>query len=409
MLSENQTKCNNNPPLAEHLNASKKRYEFKLSTFFFVAFFCLIPFDDYLGFVLPFSLLSLVYLGFIVFTFFEILDCKIGFKINTVVLYLIYSVFSILFTVFKSGLSYNNLLFFEMLVFYIVFSRKQFSVKECRHIINTTPFIIGFYILLNLCYLQNTDIGIYVLLKDIVDPNYFVTNMCLVLVLYCFNIQLERKKPLKILKMFILLAYFVIIALIGSRGGLLASVIAVVVYFLTQSKKPLKAFLCMLVVLLIAVMLANFFLPEYISQRFTFSDMIEGGGSGRLTIWENYFAMYSELNLFGLLFGVGRNSAPSLYLENFGRPYYAHNIFVRALLETGIFGLALLIVLMIFILRKGIKEKNGALVAALLGFVTGAFFLDMDNMRVFWLLIAFATIKIEDNKTLYVWRGKVKC
>lgn len=409
MLSEKQTNYNNNPPLAEHSCISKKQYEFRLSTFFFVAFFCLMPFDDYLGSVLPFSVLSLAYFCFIIFTFFEILDCRIDFKINTVCLYLLYSLFSILFTVLKSGLSYNNLLFFEMLVFYIFFNQKRFSLKECRCIISTTPFIMGFYILLTICYMQNTDIGIYVLLKDIVDPNYFVTNMCLVLVLYCFNIQLERKKPIKILKIFILLAYFVVIALIGSRGGLLASVMSVVVYFLTQSKKPLKAFLCMLVVLLIAVMLANFFLPEYISQRFTLSNMIEGGGSGRLTIWKNYFAMYGEQNLFGLLFGIGRNSAPSLYLENFGRPYYAHNIFVRALLETGIIGLALLIALLVSILKKGIKEKNGALVAALLGFVTGAFFLDMDNMRVFWLLIAFATIKIEDNKTLYVWRGKVQC
>lgn len=409
MVSKNITGYNDAPQLTGLLNVSSRRDEFRVSAFFFVAFFCLTPFDDYLGSVLPFSVLSLTYFCFIIFTFFEILDCKINFKINIVFLYLLYSLFSTLLSVMKSGLSYNNLLFFEMLVFYIVFNQKRFSVKECCCIISTTPFIIGFYILLNLCYLQNTDIGIYAIIKDIVDPNYFVTNMCLVLVLYCFNIQLERKKPIKILKIFILLAYFVVIALIGSRGGLLASVIAVVVYFLTQSKKPLKAFLCMLVVLVIAVMLANFLLPEYISQRFTLSNMLEGGGSGRLTIWKNYFAMYSEQNLFGLLFGVGRNSAPSLYLENFGRSYYAHNIFVRALLETGIIGLALLIALLVFILKKGIKEKNGALVAALLGFVTGAFFLDMDNMRVFWLLIAFATIKIEDNKTLYVWRGKVQC
>ena len=134
--------------------------------------------------------------------------------------------------------------------------------------------------------------------------------------------------------------------------------------------------------------------------------ILQDGGSGRLTIWSNYLSYYADQMPSFWIFGAGRDVPPTeIYLVEFGREYYSHNLFIKALMEGGVIGIALLIGSMVYLLRNGIKNKNGLFVAALIAFVVGAMFLDLDNMRIFYIIAAFGVSLSRAN--MRVWKGNI--
>lgn len=67
--------------------------------------------------------------------------------------------------------------------------------------------------------------------------------------------------------------------------------------------------------------------------------------------------------------------------------------------------MALLVGSIVYLLRKGIVNKNAMFEAALIAFVVGAIFLDLDNMRIFYLILAYG---VSINKhTMGVWKGNI--
>ena len=106
------------------------------------------------------------------------------------------------------------------------------------------------------------------------------------------------------------------------------------------------------------------------------------------------------------MFGAGRDVPPTqIYLIEFGLGYYSHNLFVKALMEGGFIGLLLLLGSILYLLKRGIKFKNGLFLAVIAAFIIGAMFLDLDNMRFFYLILAFG---VSVNKNMpHAWKGKI--
>ena len=386
------------------------RKRLSLSGVFLVLSFFVLPIDAYLGS----QGLSFVTIGILVlFMISRIVECfikgrPIKFKLNIVVAYMVYNIILVGNGMLKIGLSYNNLLFLSMVCFFIVFACWPASAKELQCI--TSVSVVQMVVFIAICfrYVSIADGSIYMGIRDIVDPNYLVTNSLLMIAFFLYKFQQTKKISVvyALIQVCILFLYIVCIAFIGSRGGLVTACAVIVAYLLLQTRKPLRAVLFLAVIGIIGLILFFNLLPSYITERFTLQHILQDGGSGRLTIWSNYLSYYAEQNLDFWLFGAGRDVPPTeIYLVEFGREYYSHNLFIKALMEGGVIGIALLIGSMVYLLRNGIKNKNGLFVAALIAFVVGAMFLDLDNMRTFYIIAAFGVSLSRAN--MRVWKGNI--
>lgn len=372
--------------------------------------FFIMPFDAYLGS----QNLSFITIGILLlFMLSRAIECylkgiTIKFKFNIVTVYLAYNVFSALYGMVKIGATYNNLLFLSMVCFFVVFVCWPVSARELQCIASVS--VVQMVVFIGICmrYVSFAYGSIYMGIRDIVDPNYLVTNSLLMIAFFLYKFQQTKKISVvyALIQVCILFFYIVCIAFIGSRGGLVTACAVIVVYLLLQTRKPLRAVLFLAVIGIIGLILFFNLLPSYITERFTLQHILQDGGSGRLTIWSNYLSYYAEQNLDFWLFGAGRDVPPTqIYLPEFGVVYYSHNLFIKALIEGGIVGLTLLVGSIVYLLKKGIANKNGIFVATLIAFVVGAIFLDLDNMRIFYLILAYG-VSI-NKRTMGVWKGNI--
>ena len=386
------------------------RKRLSLSGVFLVLSFFILPIDAYLGS----QGLSFVTIGILVlFMISRIVECfikgrPIKFKLNIVVAYMVYNIILVGKGMLKIGLSYNNLLFLSMVCFFIVFACWPATEKEIQTIASASVLQMIVFILICVRYATVSGGSIYMGIRDMVDPNYLVTNSLLMIVFFLYKFQQTIRNSViyAIVQAIILCAYIGCIVFIGSRGGLLTVCAVIIVYMLLQTRKPLRTFIVLVVIGIIGVIVFFNAVPSYITERFTLEHILQDGGSGRLTIWSNYLSYYADQMPSFWIFGAGRDVPPTeIYLVEFGREYYSHNLFIKALMEGGVIGIALLIGSMVYLLRNGIKNKNGLFVAALIAFVVGAMFLDLDNMRIFYIIAAFGVSLSRAN--MRVWKGNI--
>jgi O-antigen ligase len=156
--------------------------------------------------------------------------------------------------------------------------------------------------------------------------------------------------------------YFYLVLISGSRGGLLAIVVAAVVYFLTYGEKKIKYIgrkivLIVLVAVLTIVMID--YLPEYLKLRFTIANVIEDGGSGRTELWKQTFELFASGNLFRQLFGVGTATVAWCF-SNYGysEVNVTHNMFIETLAELGVIGLVLYSLAIFAFIKAAFKIKD---------------------------------------------------
>lgn len=386
------------------------RKRLSLSGVFLVLSFFVLPIDAYLGS----QGLSFVTIGILVlFMISRVVECfiksrPIKFKLNIVVAYMVYNIILVGNGMLKIGLSYNNLLFLSMVCFFIVFACWPATEKEIQTIASASVLQMIVFILICVRYATVSGGSIYMGIRDMVDPNYLVTNSLLMIVFFLYKFQQTIRNSViyAIVQAIILCAYIGCIVFIGSRGGLLTVCAVIIVYMLLQTRKPLRTFIVLVVIGIIGVIVFFNAVPSYITERFTLEHILQDGGSGRLTIWSNYLSYYADQKPSFWIFGAGRDVPPTeIYLVEFGREYYSHNLFIKALMEGGVIGIALLIGSMVYLLRNGIKNKNGLFVAALIAFVVGAMFLDLDNMRIFYIIAAFGVSLSRAN--MRVWKGNI--
>lgn len=393
----------------QSITKSIKRSKLTVSSWFLLISVALLPFDSYLGE----NGLSFLVLGsqilFVALRAMEYLlnadKRKFG-VISVVGIYIFYSIIQIIRSFFYIGLTYNNALVLSMMCYYAAFLVRPISIREMHIMSNISIFQVLFFIIICIRHVQVYSGNIYMGISDIVDPNYLVTNCVVMIGLFLFKIQTTKKKSQKVGLIALLIAFTICVMLIGSRGGLFTFGFIVVVYILTQVKRPMKTFIVLIVFGSIIMGLFFALAPKYITERFSIAHMLQDGGSGRLMIWTNFLTYYKNQNLLVWLFGVGRDISPIIHLQEFGHTYYPHNLYVKTLLESGLIGLLLLILVLLHILKKSFKNKNGVLIAIICAFMFGAMFLDMDNMRVFWLILALGNAPT-GKKRLRIWKNVI--
>lgn len=190
-----------------------------------------------------------------------------------------------------------------------------------------------------------------------------------------------------------------------SRGAYISIVIGLVIVFFTSKniKDKLKG---LMTVTFISILFYNYRdkfrinIINYILYRF--SSLFSDGGSGRWTLWANAIETFLDNPM-----GIGINSIREYNLEHYSGGIYVHNSFIEVLVETGVVGgiLYLLLWTLLFYYSTKIMLTNRKAVFIFIIFIT--MFIQMNGLSVIYNeSFYFAILLLYRYSNEYLKRGK---
>ena len=303
---------------------------------------------------------------------------------------------------------------FSLLLFYLVAVSVRMSRAEFSRVIQLTIVggtMAGLYAAREFyhgTFYHLTSRGTLVVAGRETDPNQFAASLILPFSLaigHFANLRGWRSRGLT-LAAIVIMGLAMLLSM--SRGAMLALVVVFLVHFYHQRRKwPLIAASTLALVMMLV------FVPEAFITRIQHASST--GGSGRVYIWTVGAAMLKHYAMLG----AGLNNFPVAYnqfagyatrFEGFSRA--PHNIYLGTWVETGIFGLLLLVVAMRSNLRRAYSSIHSGMApgwaapvayeAACWAMVVVGLFLDITWTKYFWfcwILLAIVNRSSKDNQT----------
>lgn len=188
----------------------------------------------------------------------------------------------------------------------------------------------------------------------------------------------------------------VAIVLTGSRGGLLSTVVVFVVIFAAtpSGRRQLGLFGVVALGALVIVLATN---PGGVGSR---TDRTSS--SGRSEIWliaqeacQSYCLAGSGWATFGRVYQETQPQVPESRVLVRGTAYEAHNIWIEALIQVGLPGLALLglgLVLTFRDIRRLPQRLRAPPLAAFIGTMTASMFLSNFEYKFFWFVLTYVAL-----------------
>lgn len=228
-------------------------------------------------------------------------------------------------------------------------------------------------------------------LEEGVNSNNFGQGLSLLAIVIFAHLLLKRFKG-KVWHISLMLISVFLIFLTGSRTALIALIISAVFILLfwmrLNSRKIGISFVIIVVALALLWYIYDYLLevlPELMG-RFSFEDIMEDGGSGRIDVWSAYFKIYfPKYWLFGMGFDPN-NLFYAIEAAN-GVGHGAHNIIVDILASSGVVGLVLYMSMYMKGISSGMKFAKK----------------DMNALLPLGILIAYLSCGIGEN----VLRGRM--
>lgn len=199
--------------------------------------------------------------------------------------------------------------------------------------------------------------------------------------------------------LFIFISLLVILMLTLSRGGILGIFFGIGVFiFLKRAeliiylKNNLKKLLFTIIILILV-----FYKLDLINTiLLRFSNSISTGGSGRTKLWLEGISFFK----FKPCLGYGINNSKLLLIPLVGNPKYLHNTFLEILIEFGIVGFSVYMILVYQTFRTAFshyKEANNAFfITTYLAMLLQAVFLSL-TVNEFWFLFYLLLYIYSDN------------
>ncbi len=228
------------------------------------------------------------------------------------------------------------------------------------------------------------------------DPN-MVSASLIYPAIFATGMFFSSKNILK--KLFFLFSISVILfftLLSGSRGGLITIIFAISIKtFSFISFKSKNSFIYSLNLLIIIPLIIGLFIitPADIIERFSISEIVTTGASGRFNIITDQIKyLYQSSTFLSFFFGFGQGS--SLLLTGNS----SHNIFIEYFIESGVIGLFLFFLISINILKKGFLNKSLDSIILLICVIIWSLSISTNNQVLFWVLI-YTSFSFSRNHT----------
>lgn len=223
------------------------------------------------------------------------------------------------------------------------------------------------------------------------DPNLLAASLLLPFGLLLSD-YLAKRDFISTFRIVALLIFPTGIVLTGSRGGLLGLLVVATLllsFHLGRNARERVRVVALLALGFTGVALMWPLLPSALTQRFVFTEMIAGGGGGRLDIWRTGLVAWAESPILG----HGFSSFLAVSSLEGGWAAVAHNIYLQMLVELGPLGLILLLTALALSFGRhwSTAYALGAN-AGLMGLLLASFFVDTISRDFFWLALAVVAI-----------------
>ena len=312
--------------------------------------------------------------------------------------FVLYSVISVLWAE-NAGSAFTEVLGMALLcAAALIFASCGIEVTE--RVLDNAWIIAGIGCLLLFFWGEREIIGdreTLIILGTPTDHNEFAGVFVVPIALAVYRIMKVKSLGIKVTHVLFVILELYVILLTGSRGALLATIIAMVATVLTCRKVSLRYFVTAIVLLLLIVRLIESFvlpmIPETVLDRFSIEAVEATGGSGRTDIWKSAWEKISKGSLLRLFFGYG--SGAELVVDNLGNARVMHNQLMQMLANYGIVGLVLYLRL-VWVSFNNILRRNSRYIGAFCGMMALSMTLSMSpSYKPLWILLimAFLTSK----------------
>lgn len=224
-----------------------------------------------------------------------------------------------------------------------------------------------------------------IMFGNTLDPN--VLSGVMSLGLFCAVKKIFNKQYILSSCIFTGLIFFGIL-LTGSRGGLIASVLPIIVgvFVYKKSLKDIPKLVFFIIVILIIGYFSLDLLPdELITNRFNFNILfgqneIETGSHSRYKIWSYAIPLIYKKLFFGYGTGNFFTAIASVY-----RMAASHNMYILIAVESGIIGIFLFFLPIFILIRKLIKKNKITELMLMSSILILGLTLDSITYKYFWL------------------------
>lgn len=226
--------------------------------------------------------------------------------------------------------------------------------------------------------------------KDRTSPiNYYAVSLIIPSSMCAHAMMQKSKKIIKIAWGVLLCLIVFAVVITGSRGGLLGTVIAIVInFYSTKNKIASLSFLVVIGTIIVLIM------PDIFIERWKEAIAPGSTGSNRTLIW------YVGIKALGEYWpiGAGLNNFSNVtkeyghYVTYLRASYGAHNIYIGFLIELGIVGLSFMMLAFwkhYKLIRSKFDQFNADAImlrGCFWGGLTSSFFVDTFYLKSFWLI-----------------------
>lgn len=237
------------------------------------------------------------------------------------------------------------------------------------------------------------------------DPNIMALDGTLALFLSLYSLR-NTKNVFKIcIFVFCIVVSIFAILLSFSRGAFLALFVCIIILLFYKVK--FKKILFSLIIVFLAGIVIYKSIPSnmrtMIEMRFSIGDIVEDGGAGRGAIWLEYLKNWTSY----VVTGTGIANSQSVLIDSHSSEYrVTHNQYLLYLVEFGLVGFYFYLVYFVSGLKlsfRSIGSRYQFLVMPFISMSIISFFLNIDDGRSFWIIIAIInTIWYLKKKELFI-------
>lgn len=364
-----------------------------LSTYGLALFLFLTPFEYPLADLMSISPLRIVGLLAMGLALIDILmqkTVRLDYRIIYVALWLIYGLITYLWAIDETRWQSYYSIYLNNALMFLLFSMVSYTKDEAEVLKKSMVFGVG-ALLLYMTFIPNA--VIYSTYQnrltlnageDGLDQNYLAALMLISFGIVFYNLcNTKQKKMRKIISIIFCLAIAYYILLTGSRSGLIAFFLIVLLSINTSWKTRLSIGIPVLLIMLVVLPFVVQYIPEELLDRFSLKALTgqEAESGTRLLIWEQAL---SSLQGIELIFGYGTGASQTIVGNALGRGDAAiHNHYIAMLVELGLIGF-LFVNIPIMKMLKAMAKKDKCMTISFLGILLMAFFLDVVTTKFFW-------------------------
>lgn len=364
------------------------------STYGLALFLFLTPFEYPLADMVSTSPLRIVGLFAMVLAFLDVVrsgHIREGYRFGFIACWIFYGAVTYLWAKDIGRFNTYYSLYFNNAIMFLLFSIIDYSKKESEILKKALVYGVGM-LLIYMTFVPNATMyspyqhrltlnaG-----KDGLDQNYLAALMVMAfgIVVYklCNEKEILRKRLINLLFCGAV-AYYILLT--GSRSGLIACVLIILLSMNTTLKNRLYIGILALIIIFIGVPIILKYVPEEIIARYSLSAFTgqEAESGTRIIIWKRAIESMEGITwLFG--HGIGASQFIIGDVLGLGKNMAIHNHYIAMLVETGMLGLFLVVYPMIRMVVFLWKHERGISIA-FMGIVVMTFFIDVMTTKFFW-------------------------